>query len=551
MKFYQRGVPDTITVPPDTLVDVMERAVRQAGRRPALVFFGRTTTYRRLGDSIDRVAESLHRLGVRRGDRVALMLPNCPQHIIAFYAVLRLGAIVVEHNPLYTARELRHMLEDHAARVVIAWDTIVPKLQEQPDDVALKVIVSVNMTDAFPRMKRLALRLPLPSVRRTRARLTQPAKHTLPWRSLLDAEPIDGSVPGPQSSADVAVIQYTSGTTGTPKGAMLTHRNLVANSIQGAAWMLGARDRKETVYATLPMFHAFGMLLGLTFGIHKQARIVLFPTPDPVLTMDAVKATTPTVIGGVPPLFDAMSAEAARRGITIPQARFCISGAMSLPQSTVDAWEAIGGALVEGYGMTESSPVTVGNPFGPNRRVGTIGLAFPSTSIRIVDTEDPDREVTQGERGELLVKGPQVFPGYWNNPEETEAILLPGDWLRTGDIVTQDEDGYVTIVDRVKEIIITNGFNVAPSEVEAVLRAHPDIADAAVVGIPHPGHGEKVIAVVVLRPGALLDVEEVRNFCRERLARYKVPRDIVAVDDLPRSLMGKVLRKQVRQDLLA
>ncbi len=551
MKYYQPGVPAEIELPTGSLVSLYERSVAEAGTAVAMEFFGRTTTYARLGDQISRAAEGLRRLGVQAGDRVALVLPNCPQHVVAFYAVLRLGAIVVEHNPLYTERELRHMFEDHAARVAICWDVAVPKLQDMPGDVAPQKIVSVNLLREFPAIKRLALRLPLPRLRATRNRLTAPVSGTVPWERMLDADPLVATHPRP-GVHDLAAIQYTSGTTGMPKGAMLTHSNLFSNARQGEAWMHGAQYRKETFYAILPMFHAFGMTLFLTYGILKQARLVIFPSFDADLVLDAARTSPPTVFCAVPPIYERTAQRATERGISLRSAKYCISGAMNLPASVVELWESVsGGLLVEGYGMTEASPVCLGNPFHPSRRTGTIGIPFPSTLMRVVDPDDPDVEVPQGERGELLIKGPQVFQGYWNNPEETERTLLPGGWLRTGDIVTLDADGFATIVDRVKELIITGGFNVSPSEVEGVLRGHPDVADCAVVGVPMPTGGEKVVAAVQLRPGVELRTDVLRAHCRERLAGYKVPREFVAVEELPRSMLGKVVRKQVRDQLLA
>ncbi len=549
-RHYQPGVPPEIELPTESLVALCERSVAEAPQSVATEFFGRTTTYAQLGESISRAAEGLRRLGVRTGDRVALVLPNCPQHVIAFYAVLRIGAVVVEHNPLYTERELRHMFEDHAATVAICWDAAVPKLQAMPDDIPIPRIVSVNLLDAFPATKRLALGLPVPKLRATRAKLTQPAVGTLPWKRFLDAPPIDSAHPRP-GVHDLAVIQYTSGTTGQPKGAMLSHFNLFSNARQGEAWMHGAEYGKENFYAVLPLFHAFGMTLFLTYGILKQARLVLFPAFDVDLVLDAARKTPPTVYCAVPPIYERTATRAKERGISLRSAKYCISGAMNLPASVVELWESVaGGLLVEGYGMTEASPVCLGNPFAPSRRSGTIGVPFPSTHMKVVDQGDVTREVGPGERGELLIQGPQVFGGYWNNQAETEKALLPGGWLRTGDVVTVDAEGFTTIVDRVKELIISGGFNVAPSEVEAVLRTHPDITDAAVVGVPAPAGGEKVAAVVILRDEAHLDEKAMRAWCRERLAAYKVPRTIVAVHDLPRSMLGKVLRSQVREELL-
>jgi len=549
--FYQPGVPENIKLPSGSLIEMLEKSVEESSDRVALDFFGHTTTYRQLGNQISRAAEGLRRLGVGRGDRVAVVLPNCPQHVVAFYAILRLGAIVVEHNPLYTARELRHMFEDHAARVVIVWDVAVEKLRNQPHDIELDHIISVNMLTEFPISKRLALKLPLPPLRAQRRKLTAKVKHTLTWKDLLNHRPIKRNHPRP-SVGDIAVIQYTSGTTGLPKGAMLTHSNLYCNSLMGQAWTHDAQIGKEVFYGVLPFFHAFGTTVTVVFGILQQARIHLFPTFDVNLVLSAAKKDPPTFFCAVPPIFEAIAIAAKRKKVSFAASKFCICGAMSLPDSTRELWESIsGGPLVEGYGMTESSPVALGNPFYSTRRPGTVGLPFPSTETRVVSVEDSSVEVAQGERGELLIRGPQVFSGYWNNPEETEKALLPGGWLATGDIVTQDEDGFTTIVDRKKELIITSGFNVAPTEVESILKSHPAIADAAVVGLPNPHSGEEVVAAVVVDPGHKLDPAEVRTFCKQRLAAYKVPRRIFTVDSLPKSLLGKVLRAEVRKELLA
>ncbi|MBT1003341.1 AMP-binding protein [Paenarthrobacter sp. DKR-5] len=547
---YQPGVPAEIELPTQSLVAMFERSVAEAGTHPAMEFFGRRTTYAELGEQVERAAEGLRRLGVRAGDRVALILPNCPQHVVAFYAVLRLGAVVVEHNPLYTSRELRHQFEDHQARVVVAWDKATAALREFPADIEIDHVVSVNLLDAFPAAKRLALRLPVKKLRATRASLTAPAPGTTTWKELLSHGRIDSSHPRP-SVKDLAAIQYTSGTTGRPKGAMLTHFNLYSNALQGEAWMQGAEYRKEVFYAILPMFHAFGMTLYLTYGVLKQGLLVLFPKFDVDLVLDAMKKSPATVYCAVPPIYERTAMAAKEKGISLRSCRFCISGAMNLPDHVVELWESVsGGLLVEGYGMTESSPVALGNPFHPSRRTGTIGVPFPSTLMKVVDVDDVGREVQRGEPGELLLKGPQVFQGYWNNPEETARTLTADGWLRTGDVVTVDADGFTTVVDRAKELIITGGFNVSPTEVEAALRLHPDVKDAAVVGKPLERGGEMVVAAVELEPGTALDEEALRAHCREHLAAYKVPRRIVAIDEMPRSMLGKILRTQVRDRIL-
>ncbi|WP_194421789.1 long-chain-fatty-acid--CoA ligase [Microbacterium abyssi] len=550
---YAEGVPHEIDAPTQTLPEMIATSARSFGRRPALEFFGAVTTYRQLGEQIERAAEGLRLLGVKKGDRVALVLPNCPQHVIAFYAALRLGAIVVEHNPLYTARELRHQFEDHGARFAIVWDKSFDTIAGFPADLELERVIRVDITEALPFAKRLALRLPLKKARASRARLTETpkTKHPLTWRKLVDHRRVPRRIAGP-ALGDTALLQYTSGTTGSPKGAILTHSNLRANAMQGRAWVPGLVDGKETFYAVLPLFHAYGMTLCLTFAMSIGAKLVLFPAFDLELVTDAARTSPPTFLPAVPPIYDQLARAASRGTIDLSSIRFAISGAMSLPLATVRAWEdATGGILVEGYGMTESSPVALGNPMGRTRRPGTVGVPFPSTEIRIVDPHDPSVDLPLGERGELLIRGPQVFQGYWARPGDTAASLLADGWLRTGDIAEVSSDGFVTIVDRLKELIITGGFNVSPSEVEDALEAHPDVAAAAVVGLPRSSGGEDVAAAVVLREGAVFDAGALRDFCRTRLTAYKVPRRVIAVDDLPRSLIGKVLRREVRESMLS
>ena len=548
---YAPGVPDEIDEVTQTLPDMIESSIARYGRATALEFFGATTSYRELGEQIERAAEGLRRLGVAQGDRVAIVLPNCPQHVVAFYAVLRLGAIVVEHNPLYTARELRHQFEDHQARFAIAWDKVYDTLDGFPSDLKLERIVSVDLTDAMPWRTRVALRLPIPRARAARAQLTAApkARKVLTWQKLVDSRRLGKRHPRPALD-DTALLQYTSGTTGTPKGAILTHHNLRANAMQGRAWVPGLAEGEENFYGVLPLFHAYGMTLCLTFAMSIGARLVLFPKYDATLVADAAKKSPPTFLPAVPPIYDQLARSAQQGEIDLTSVRFAISGAMSLPVETVAKWEkATGGLLVEGYGMTETSPVALGNPIGPSRRPGTVGVPFPSTDIRVVDPADPTVDRPFGESGELLLHGPQVFQGYWRRPSETAETLLPGGWVRTGDIVTVSADGFVTVVDRIKEIIITGGFNVAPTEVEEALQGHADVVEAAVVAMPRKG-GEEVVAAVVLREGAELDPDALRDYCKEHLAAYKVPRRFFAVEELPRSLIGKVLRRQVREQLL-
>jgi len=550
---YAPGVPADIAPTTQTLVDMIDESVARYGPKAALDFFGEVTSYAQLGERIDRVAASLANRGVGHGHRVAIVLPNCPQHVIAFYAVLRLGAIVVEHNPLYTAVELRHQFDDHGAHVAIVWDNAVEMVLGFADELGLTTVIGVDMTREMPLGTRAMLRLPIARARTSRAALTSgglPAG-VVPWHTLERGARLEREHPRPTLD-DIAALQYTSGTTGRPKGAILTHRNLRANAAQGRAWVPGLAEGEEVVYAALPMFHAYGLTLCLTFAMSIGACLVLLPKFTVELVLEVMRRTPATFLPAVPPIYQRLATGAAEAGVSLDGIRFAISGAMSLPVSTVELWEsATGGLLVEGYGMTESSPVALGNPIGPSRRPGTVGVPFPSTTIRVVDPADPTIDRGFGEEGELLLSGPQVFQGYWNKPDETAATLLPGGWLRTGDIVTVSSDGFVTIIDRIKELIITGGFNVAPSEVEQVLAEHPSVASAAVVGLESPQGGEELVAAIVLAEGATLDVEALRAHAKRSLAAYKVPRRFTRLDALPTSLIGKVLRREVREQLQA
>lgn len=551
---YAPGVPLDIDIPTESLPEMLALSVQRYGTTVALDFFGSETTYADLADQVSRAAEALRALGVQAGDRVALVLPNCPQHVVAFYATLRLGAVVVEHNPLYTASELSHQLADCGARVVICWDKTAILIDGLRDRTEISTVLAVNLPSALPLRMRLALTLPVAKARAARAAMTGPVpKGVLRWESFASSSGnLEATHPQP-ASADIALLQYTGGTTGTPKGAILTHRNLRANAAQGRAWMPGLQDGKETVYAVLPLFHAYGLTLCLTFGMSIGATLVLLPRFDIDQMFQAVRRRPPTFLPAVPPVYEKMAAVAQERGVDLTSIRYAISGAMALPPAVVQAWESVTqGLLVEGYGMTESSPITLGNPAAPTRRPGTVGVPFPSTQIRVVDPNDPSSDLPIGAEGELLVKGPQVFAGYWNRPEESAEVLLPGGWLRTGDVVVADSEGFVSVVDRIKELIITGGFNVYPSEVENVLRELPEIQDVAAVGIRRgDSSGEEVVVAVVPSAGATVDSERVRAFARERLAAYKVPRRVVIVAELPRSQIGKVLRRHVRDQIEA
>lgn len=548
---YAPGVPEDLEPVTGSLVEIVEASARDYPDAPALQFFGRETTYAQLQEQIERAAEGLRQQGVKPGDPVTIVLPNCPQHIVAFYAVLRIGGVVVEHNPLYTPRELRKQFEDHGAKHAIVWNKVVGDVQDFPADLRVDSLISVDVTKAMPAGMRLALRLPIAKARESRDALFSPVRGTVPWEKIVAAGrlPLGWAKP---ATDDLAIIQYTSGTTGTPKGAALTHRNLLSNAAQAQAWVPSiTRGNGCVVYAVLPMFHAYGLTLCLTFAMSMGARLVLFPKFDPDLVLAVTKKHPATFLPLVPPIADRLLKAAKEQGVSLEGTEVAISGAMALPHELVVPFEAAtGGYLVEGYGLSECSPVLMANPVADNRVAGTVGLPLPGTECRVVDPENPTQDVPAGSEGELVVRGPQVMSGYYGKPEETERSFVDG-WYRTGDIVTIDEAGFVRIVDRIKELIITGGFNVAPTEVENVLRQHPDVEDAAVIGLPNEHSGEEVVAAIVVEPGTDVDIESIRAFAREILTPYKVPRRIFVVDELPKSLIGKVLRRQVKEKVLA
>lgn len=553
---YGPGVPAHLEIPDEPITAALQRAAAAWPDRIALDFLGATTTYAETDRAVRRAMGLLHDLGVRAGDRVALVLPNSPTHLIAYHAALRLGAIVVELNPTYTASELRHLLADSGARFAVVWHKAVAAVLEARDATVLSAVVSADISRDLPRKSRLLLRLPVAAARAKRDALRGEVPAGIPdWHDLLARGRTD--VPAAEvSGSDVALLQYTGGTTGTPKAAILLHRNLVANTVHGQAWA-GFTPGAETVYGVLPFFHAFGLTFCLNLPGHIGATLVMFPNFDPPAVLDALRRRPATFIGGVAPMFDRIARAAEEAGGTalagLRHVRLGFAGAMPIPTTTVERWERLtGGLLIEGYGMTECAPIALGNPCTPARRPGTLGVPFPNTDIRIVDIDDHTLEVEPREdgvrRGELLVRGPQVFAGYWNRPEETAGQLLDGGWLRTGDVVEVDATGWVTLVDRVKEMIIVGGFKVYPSQVEEHLRTMPGVADAAVVGIATPEGDDRVLAALVMEEGAdEPQLHEVRAHAERHVPRYALPRELRIVEELPRSQIGKVLRRLVQE----
>ena len=555
--YYVSNVPAEINIPNVSVFTELQNAAKNWPTRVALDFYGQQTTYSELFDQVSRGARFLAEQGVKAGDRVALVIPNSPAHVVAFYAVLRLGAIVVEHNPTYTGPQLAHQLQDSGAVLALIWHHGANTLLEIQDQTAVKKVVVVDIAKDLPKIKQLALRLPLPAARKT-ARALRGEKHQqLDWHEMVaKTEPISATSAYPEHE-DVALLQYTGGTTGTPKGAILTHRNLVSNVHQARAWT-AAQGGDEVVYGILPFFHAFGLTLCLTYAMSIGATLVLFPKFEASTFLKTQRRLPCTFLPAVPTMLAKIIAAVqdpktgqANPKYDLTSIKYTISGAMALPKETATQWEAItGGLAIEGYGMTETSPVALGSPLNEHRRPGTLGLPFPSTKIRVTSQEDPSVEVKTGELGELQIKGPEVFAGYWGAPEETAEQLLPGGWLRTGDLVQIDETGFVTLVDRSKEMIISSGFKVYPSQVEDEIRLMPGVQEVAVVGVPAGSRGETVLAALVLEPGIHIDLNAVRQWCEDKIARYAIPKKVVVLSELPRSQVGKVLRRVVRERIL-
>ncbi|MGH3380301.1 MAG: AMP-binding protein [Actinoallomurus sp.] len=551
LRFYADGVPDNVQVPDVPLTRLLDDSAERFPGRKALMFFGRPMTYAKLLAAVDRFAGALRRTGIRKGDRVALILPNCPQEVIAFYAILRLGAIVVPTNPLYTASELRHQLGDSGARAVIVFDKAYETLTQAMPGTAVEHVIVTSLIEYLPFMKRELLKLPLAKARELGAELSTevPEDADVLWFDDLLKEGPDNPQQTPVDPfRDLAVLQYTGGTTGRPKGAMLTHRNLVANAHQTVAWDPGIRPGHDVNLAVVPLVHVFGRTFCLTCTTLIGGMVVLIPKFDLDLVLDAIRKHKPTLFPGVPPIYQQLAAAPESKKAGVGAIRTSVSGAMKLNRTTVDAFRAgTGGQLVQGYGMTECSPVIMANPLDGNARHISVGAPLPGTEARIVDEHDPRRILPIGYPGELIVRGPQIFSGYWNQPGETGEALSRDGWFRTGDIAVMSPDGFFTLIDRKRDVIIVDGFNVYPSEVENVLSAHPGVAEAAVVGISDSGHGEVTVAYIIPREPAP-SPRELIDHCAQHLAEYKVPAFIELRPELPRNMLGKVLRRVLREE---
>jgi len=542
-----------MTYPTFTLPQMLEHTARKAPDATALIYFGARVSYGQLLDHVERLAAGLQALGLQKGDRVALMLPNCPQFVVGYFGALRAGGIVTPTSTMYTARELVHQWTDAGVVLAIVDRRLFPVVRTAlPQLPALRHVVLTGPRQYCPaNFRRLCARLE--AGRSARASL--PAEHPPGGRT--SGHPTVGEwaelltrgrapQPGGLTPSDLACLQYTGGTTGTSKGAMLTHANLVINAAQTCQWIHADMNGREVMVAALPLFHIFALTCVMLCAVLSGGSMVILPRFELRAALNVIRKYRPTMFHGVPTMYVAFNNVPHVERYGFGSLRVCVSGGAPLPVEVRQKFEALtGGKLVEGYGLTEASPVTHINPPTGSPKVGSIGLPIADTEVRIVDLETGTRELPVGEAGEIAIRGPQVMKGYWNKPEETALVLRDG-WLYTGDVAKKDADGYYYIVDRKKDMIIAGGYNIYPREVEEVLFECPKVKEAAVTGVPDAYRGETVKAFVVLQEGVTATAEEIIAFCRQRLAAYKVPRIVVFRDSLPKSAVGKYLRRELR-----
>jgi long-chain acyl-CoA synthetase len=541
LQHYDYWVPHHMNYPQRPLHEILDTAAVEVPERPATAFLGATLTYQELKQQSDRLATAFGRMGLVKGNRVGVMLPNCPQYVVAAFAILRHGAIVVNINPTYTARELLSVAIDSGMRFLLTLDALAPlAVAARPDSRIEQIVITSLAEYAAPAG-------PAPAAPEGVLRLAD----------LLADVPVADLVRVPVSGDDLAVLQYTGGTTGAPKAAMLTHANIFANVVQTEAFMYRTRERGLARYLmVIPYFHIYGFTVGMMKGTWVGAVQVLIPKYDVEQVLTALRDYRPTYFPAVPTIFVSLLSHPRVKEFGLDKVRTFNTGAAPCPLEVIEQFErTFGRTLNEGYGLSEASPVTHTTPQLGVRKPGTIGVPVPDTDMKIVDVESGTRELPVGTAGELCITGPQIMKGYWNRPEETAYVLRTHPdgriWLHTGDIAVVDEDGYTSIVQRKKDMMIVDGFNVYPSEVEAVLYLHPAVRLAAAVGEPHAYHGEVVRAYVSLKPGATATPADLIAHCKAQLAPYKVPKAIEIRDTLPMSAVGKILYRVLRDELMA
>ena len=537
---YPADIPPSIEYPNKTIADFLSETAEKFSQKRAIIFFGKKINYKELHSLTIKFANALVNMGVKKGDRVAIMLPNCPHEVIAYYSVLKIGAIVVQFNPLYTERETEYQLNDSDSEIIIILDVLYKNLKNIINKTPIKNIILCSISDFLPFPKNIIYRLK--ERNETGVILKEHKVSHYIFSKLIKKSPaklVNINI----SPDDIALLQYTGGTTGIPKGAILTHGNLVANTIQCRHWFSKAEVGKETFLSVLPFFHIFGMTSSLNLPVHLASSMILLPRFKPLDVLNAISKHKASIFIGVPAMFSAINGELRHeKKYNLSSMKFCVSGAAPLPHDMAIRFETLTDVkVIEGYGLTEASPVTHCNPIYGERKFGSIGLPLPDTECCIVDLQT-GAELQTGEIGEIAIKGPQIMKGYWNNEKETDMVLKNG-WLFTGDIGRMDEDGYFYIVDRKKEMIISGGYNIYPREIEEVLNKHPKVKESAVIGIPYKSIGDIPKAFIVLKDGESATEDEIISYCTANLTKYKVPKKIEFRKELPKSLIGKILKK--------
>lgn len=548
-RFYDEGVPQEIVFEDATVVDYFERSVAEYPDATAIVFLNRKISYRELKDQVDRLATALAGLGVEPGSKVAVQLPNLPQTVISFLAILQLGAQAVMTNPLYMPPEIEHQWNDAGCEVAIVADFLYDqKVKALRGKLPVTKYIIASIPDYLKFPLNLLAPLKLKKAKPPLIAKVQGGPSVMFFKDLMK-----NTEPAPPkhrpSLDDVAVIQYTGGTTGVSKGAMLTHRNLSCNVQQIHSWFRDVQIGEEVLLAALPYFHIFGLTVCMAWPVRAAASLVLAANPrDIPLLIKSIAKHRVTLFPAVPAMFNAINNTPGIEKIDLSSVKSCFSGSAPLTEDVQMKFEAMTGAkIVEGFGLTETSPVLTCNPLLGQRKIGHIGIPMPNTEVRIVDPEDGRRELPFGQEGELIARGPQIMKGYWQRPEATDEMVQDG-WLYTGDLAVMDEDGYLRIVGRKKDMIIAGGYNIYPDEIDRVLQAHPSVFESCTIGVPDEKRGETVKAYVVLHPGEKLTTEQLDDWCRERLAAYKVPRSYQFRDELPKSSMMKLLRRVLRDE---
>ncbi len=532
----------------EPLTEAFDRTVASHGERPCIDFLGKVTSYREIGGLVNRAAKGLQELGVSRGVHVGLLLPNTPYYVICYYAILKVGGTVVNFNPLYVQEEIDHQVADSQTRIMVTLDmqALLPKASAARAKTGLERVVVCSMAQALPFPKNLLY----PITRRKDVARVPKDGHHLDFAALIAN---DGAYKPVQirPREDVAVLQYTGGTTGVSKGAMLTHANIAVNARQVRMWNPDAGEDQERVLAVLPFFHVFAMTVAMNQAALSGAEMVLLPRFELDATLKLIHTKRPTMFPGVPTIYNAINHHPALDRHDLSSIDLCISAGAPLPREVRDAFEKRTGCrLLEGYGLTEASPTVTCNPVQGEGKPGSVGVPMPGTTVEIHDMDNPGRTLPPGEKGEICVRGPQVMAGYWNRPEETAAALAGG-VLHTGDVGTMDADGYLFLVDRIKDLIICSGFNVYPGAVEAAIYRHPAVLEVTVIGVPDDYRGEAPKAFVRLKQGAELGAEELLEFLQDKLARYELPRDIEFRDALPKTIIGKLSKKELVAEELA